>query len=79
MGTFEDRSTYIFCDSVLQKTYYLLKNLTGNSCFNDFYVKFNLPQYILTATNLLEYKISIVAKKLDNSLFHFYTLHLFKL
>ena len=37
----------------------------GNPCFNSFYVKINFPEYVLTVTNLLEYKINIVAKKLD--------------
>ena len=70
---------YIFCDSVLQKNYFLLKNLTGNVCFNGFYVKINLPQYALTVTNLLKNKINIVGKKIGYSLFYFYTLHLFQL
>ena len=61
MSTCEDRSMYIFCDSVLQIGYYLLKN----KIFNGFYVKINLPQYVLTVTNVLGYKINIVAKKLD--------------
>ena len=60
VSTCEDRSMYIFCDSVVQKNYYLLKNETDNHCFNGFYVKTNLPQYPLTVTNLLEYKINII-------------------
>ena len=28
-------------------------------------MKINLPQHVLTVTNVLEYKINIVAKKLD--------------
>ena len=65
VSTCEDRSMYIFCDSVLQKNYYIFKNETCNPCSSGFYVKINLPQYVLTVTNLLEYKINIVANKLD--------------
>ena len=75
--TCEDRSMYNFCDRVLQKNCCLLIKLTGNPCFNGFYFKMNIPQHVLTVTNLFEYKTNSVSKESDITLFHFFTLCLF--
>ena len=43
----------------------MLIKQTSSPCLNGFCMKMNLPQYVLTDTNLFEYKTNTVSKEFD--------------
>ena len=54
-----------FVTLYFRKLFFLLMKQTGSPCFNGFYMKMNLPQYVITVTNIFRYETNILSKECD--------------